>query len=211
MNVLLFDAANTLIHKPSIWDKIQEVLTQYQYKVDDKKLKERHKILSEIINFPDRTSVDFYRNFNAELLLSLGIISSDDLLDALFQNCTYQPWEAFSDCSFLQQLPIRKAILSNFNSTLFSLIGALIGTDVFDEIIISENETARKPQTEFYQIAIEKLGVAPSEILYIGDSLKLDIIPAKKLGINTLLIDRDNIYDASVEKISSFEELKNYL
>lgn len=211
MEVLLFDAANTLIHKPSLWVRIQEVLTKHQYKIDDKELKLKHKLISEIINFPDRTSKDFYADFNSELLLSLGIIPSEDLMEDLFSNCTYQPWQAFDDCKFLSELNIRKSIVSNFNSSLFDLIGDLIGKDVFDEIIISENEKERKPSLAFYQIAIEKLGVKPEDILYIGDSLKLDVIPAKKLGINTLLIDRDSVYQYPTEKISSFEELKNYL
>lgn len=211
MKVLLFDAANTLIHKPSLWDRIQEVLVRNNFEIDTNQLKERHKILSELILFPDRTSKIFYLNFNSELLLSLGIIPNDELLEELFANCTYQPWKAFDDCRYLNELNIRKAILSNFNSSLFDLIGELIGKDVFDEIIISENETARKPDVKFYQITIDRLGVAPNEILYVGDSLKLDIIPAKKLGINTLLIDRDEIYSYPTERISSFEELKNYL
>lgn len=211
MKVLLFDAANTLIYKPSLWVRIQEVLTKHQYTIDDKELKLKHKLISEIINFPDRTSKEFYADFNSELLLSLGIIPTDELQEDLFNNCTYQPWQAFEDCKFLSELNITKAIVSNFNSSLFDLIGDLIGKDVFDEIIISENEKKRKPSLAFYQIAIEKLGVNPEDILYIGDSLKLDIIPAKNLGINTLLIDRDSVYQYPLEKISSFEELKNYL
>ncbi len=211
MKVVLFDAANTLIHKPSIWDRIQEVLTKHKYIVPLSQLKERHKILSEIINFPDRTSRDFYLNFNAELLLSLGIIPTDDLLEELFENCTYQPWVAFDDSNYLAELNIKKAILSNFNASLYELIGELIGENIFDEIIISENEKARKPELEFYQIAIDRLGVEPNEILYVGDSLKLDIIPAKKLGIRTLLIDRDGIYEYSTDRISTFKELKNYI
>ena len=72
-------------------------------------------------------------------------------------------------------------------------------------------ENTRKPELKFYQTAIEKLEIEASEILYIGDSLKLDIIPAKKLGMNTLLIDRDNIYPNSEKRISSFKELKKYI
>ncbi|NGM63430.1 HAD-IA family hydrolase [Sphingobacterium sp. SGG-5] len=211
MRILLFDAANTLIHKPTLWDRIQEVLTAHDYEVDRQELKKRHKLLSEVINFPDRTSKDFYRDFNTELLLSLGILPTEELLEDLFSNCTYQPWQAFDDCQYLFELNIRKAILSNFNSSLSDLIGALIGQDVFDEIIISETEKVRKPSLEFYQIAIDRLDVDPSEVLYIGDSLKLDFIPAKTLGMNTLLIDRDGIYRYPAHKISSFKELKNHI
>ncbi|WP_140937951.1 HAD family hydrolase [Sphingobacterium lumbrici] len=211
MKILLFDAANTLIHKPTLWDRIREVLTNYGYDVDMRELKERHKLLSEVINFPDRTSESFYRDFNAEFLLSLGILSTKELLEEMFNKCTYQPWQAFDDCQYLLELDIPKAILSNFNSSLFDLIGELIGQEVFDEIIISENEKVRKPSLEFYQIAIDRLGVDPSDILYIGDSLKLDFIPAKTMGMKTLLIDREGIYRYPAHKISNFRELKNHI
>lgn len=211
MKILLFDAANTLIHKPSIWMKIQEVLDKHQFFVEIQELKLRHKTLSEVIDFPDKTSRDFYMQFNAELLLSLGIIPTDELLDEIFNNCTYQPWEPFEDCEFLKELNIKKAILSNFNSSLVGLIEQLIGKNIFDEIIISENENCRKPSLEFYKIAINRLKTEPEDILYIGDSLKLDLIPAKKMGIKTVLIDRDNIYKSSKERISNFRELNNYI
>ena len=209
--MLLFDAANTLIHKPSLWEKIQKTLKKFNYQVEQRVIKERHKLLSEIINFPDRTDKDFYLNFNSELLLSLGIIPTNELLEELFNNCKYQPWEAFDDCKFLNDINIKKAIISNFNSSLINLIDELIGVNIFSNIIISENENTRKPELKFYQTAIEKLEIDASEILYIGDSLKLDIIPAKKLGMNTLLIDRDNIYPNSEKRISSFKELKKYI
>lgn len=209
--MLLFDAANTLIHKPSLWEKIQKTLKKFNYQVEQRVIKERHKLLSEIINFPDRTDKDFYLNFNSELLLSLGIIPTNELLEELFNNCKYQPWEAFDDCKFLNDINIKKAIISNFNSSLINLIDELIGVNIFSNIIISENENTRKPKLNFYQTAIEKLEIDASEILYIGDSLKLDIIPAKKLGMNTLLIDRDNIYPNSEKRISSFKELKKYI
>ncbi len=209
--MLLFDAANTLIHKPSLWEKIQKTLKKFNYQVEQRVIKERHKLLSEIINFPDRTDKDFYLNFNSELLLSLGIIPTNELLEELFNNCKYQPWEAFDDCKFLNDINIKKAIISNFNSSLINLIDELIGVNIFSNIIISENENTRKPELKFYQTAIEKLEIEASEILYIGDSLKLDIIPAKKLGMNTLLIDRDNIYPNSEKRISSFKELKKYI
>ncbi|WP_300691391.1 HAD family hydrolase [Chryseobacterium sp.] len=211
MKVLLLDAANTLIYKPSLWDKIIETLQSNGFRVDKESLFLRHKIISEIINFPDRTSKDFYSEFNAELLLALGIIPTKKILDDIFSACSYLPWAAFDDCQVLKELNIKKAVLSNFNSTLKSLTDQLIGKNIFDEFIISENENCRKPSKEFYQLAIERLDTHPTNILYIGDSLKLDIIPAQELGINTLLIDRENIFPQAKNRISSFNEIIQYI
>ncbi len=206
---IVFDAANTLIYKPDLWVKINVVLQKHGYSINQKTLIKRHKLLSEIINFPDRTSQDFYDNFNAELLLSLGIVPTPALLSDLFSACSYLPWEVFDDTSILQQLNYPLAILSNFNSSLTTKIESLFGKSIFQKIITSEVEGSRKPEIEFYQNAVDQLNTAPERILYIGDSLKLDIIPAKKIGIQAFLIDRDNIFTAYPQRLSTLAELKD--
>lgn len=207
IKVILFDAANTLIYKPDLYDKIINVLKIYGFNINRKELITRHKILSEIINFPDRTSKEFYNFFNSELLIILGIIPREEILDSLFVECSYLPWKVFEDVIYLKDIKVKKAVLSNFNSSLEKLLQDLIGENLFSEMIVSEKEKVRKPDLDFYQLALNKLGVLPSEILYIGDSLKLDIIPAQKLGINTLIIDRDNLYTNSINRISNFKEI----
>ena len=209
--VVLFDAANTLIYKPQLFEKLNNVLLGHQYNIPLDTLKRQHKLLSEIINFPDKTSKSFYQEFNAELLISLGIIPSKALLDDIFSACTYLDWKAFDDTKYIADLPQRKGVLSNFNSKLDMLLEGLIGRNIFSEIIISEVENVRKPSVEFYELAVEKLQVAPNEILYIGDSLKLDIIPAQKVGMRTLLIDREQHFPFANNRINSFAEIKQYL
>ena len=68
-----------------------------------------------------------------------------------------------------------------------------------------------KPDPEFYNFVLNSLNCEPDQILYVGDSIKLDIEPAQKLGINTLLIDRQNFYLKNDFLISNLEEIKNYL
>lgn len=209
--IILFDAANTLIYKPALFHKIQSVLAKYSYEIEESKLQYHHKLLSEIINFPDRTSKEFYREFNTELLLSLGIIPSEEILNEIFTACSYLEWKAFDDLSILHELPAEKAVLSNFNSNLDKILDQLVGKNIFSEIIISENENCRKPSLAFYELALKKLNVKAEEDLYIGDSLKLDIIPAKKLGFKTLLIDRQNIFSSFKDRISNMKDSINYL
>jgi len=206
IKVILVDAANTIIHKPILWTKINEVFLANNIHIPLNELKEKHKLISEIINFPDRTNEEFYKTFNAELLLSLGIIPNDILLGDLFKACTYLPWEVFDDVNSLNELNFKKAVLSNFNSGLEDLLKKTVPVN-FDTIVVSEIEKVRKPQVEFYKNAITKLDVLANEIIYIGDSLKLDMIPALTVGMNVLLIDRDNHYPHFKNRINSFKEL----
>jgi len=46
----------------------------------------------------------------------------------------------------------------------------------------------------------------------VGDEIERDLIPAKNLGMEVILIDRKNkIENAPFKKISSLKELKNLL
>lgn len=208
--VLLFDAANTLIHKPLLFVKAKETLENFGIQSTIEGLRAKHKIVSELILFPDRTNKEFYHQFNKEWMYSLGILPEEELLNTLFDNCSYLPWEKFDDTSILKELNIEKAILSNFHSGLTEIVLSQF-PDIFSKIVISEVEKIRKPHCEFYIRVVEALGVKPEEILYVGDSLKLDIEPAYSLGIKPLLIDRYNDYPFSSHKISSLTQLKEII
>jgi putative hydrolase of the HAD superfamily len=60
----------------------------------------------------------------------------------------------------------------------------------FDVIITFDEAKVKKPNELPFILAIGKLGLKPDEILFVGDSLKRDIKPARKLGMKTLLIKR---------------------
>lgn len=59
----------------------------------------------------------------------------------------------------------------------------------FKFLITPEVTGAMKPSEKYYQIAMLKLHLAPEEILAVGDSKKLDIEPAKKIGLKTKKIN----------------------
>ena len=209
--VLLLDAANTIIHKPKLISRFLEALNEAGIVIEEEILRRRHKLISEVVDFPDQTSEQFYARFNSELLLSLGIIPSEELLKDIFNKCTYLPWEPFPDTNILANVSQKTVILSNFNSTLENKLKSVFNDNIFDLIIGSEVEGVRKPHLDFYERAISKLGVQPSEILYVGDSIKLDIIPAKNSGIDALLIDRDNNFPLFNKRITSLYQLSEYI
>ncbi|MFL5763740.1 MAG: HAD family hydrolase [Bacteroidia bacterium] len=207
---IFFDAANTLIHKPALWPKLQEQLKKHGFDVPENMLRRNHKLLSESIRFPDRTSKDFYLGFNAELLYSLGISPGNQLLEDIFASCTYLSWEPFSDTKIIGSLPVPAGVLSNFNSSLKNTIGGMFG-DAFKKIIISEDHGIAKPHPDFFRLAVEASGVKADEILFIGDSIRLDMEPAEKAGMKKLLIDRDDVYPLYRDRITSLDELIVYL
>lgn len=208
MKYLLLDVAGTLLHKPYLFSTINNTLQNFGHTIALDNLRYNHKMLSETIKFPDRTDVDFYSYFNSELLYSLGIIPNAELLNAVFQSCSYLPWEKFEDTDVLKEIEIPIGIISNFNSSLKKKMNDYFGS-IFSDFFISEELGISKPSLEFYQKAIEKIKIEPKDILYVGDSFKLDLEPAVRLGINTFIVDRDNFYPNNPNTIQSLLELKN--
>ena len=207
---IYFDAANTLIHKPDLWNKMDEVFKTHNYILDINFLKRQHKLTSERIKFPDNTSKEFYNSFNKELLSSLGITVNEKILDDIFNICTYLPWRKFDDVDVLKEINIPLGIISNFNSTLKQKVNSIINIP-FQEFIVSEDISIAKPDQRIFEYAIQKVNLKPSEILFIGDSILLDIEPSLNVGMNALLIDRDFVYPNFRDKITSLKELKNLI
>jgi FMN phosphatase YigB (HAD superfamily) len=209
--VVFFDVANTLLHKPGLYPAMLRALRAHGANVPARLLLERHRLLSEAVMFPDRTSRHFYDEFNAHLLRSLGIAPTDPLLDGLFSACSYLPWEVFPDTDQLDSLALPIGILSNWDASLqerLSMLGRIRPLWIFG----SSQQRLRKPDPAFFRLAIDATGVPPADIAVVGDSLRLDIEPALRLGMQAFLIDRDDLYPtATVQRIRHFGELRALL
>lgn len=207
---IFFDVAGTLLGKPSLYNNIQKTIVDFGHEVSLEDIKAKHKLLSEVIHFPDRTDEDFYKNFNSELLYLLGIVPQETLVNSIFKNCTYLPWEAFDDTKILSELNLPLGVISNFNTTLKDKLHSFFGP-VFQDVFVSEELGVAKPNVDFYQKALDRIPFKANEVLYIGDSIKLDLEPAEKLGCNVLIIDRDDFYPNLKNKISNLAEITNYI
>jgi putative hydrolase of the HAD superfamily len=54
--------------------------------------------------------------------------------------------------------------------------------------IFSTEVGAIKPSAQPFLAALDAMGASPSEVLFVGDSLERDILPATKLGMSTCLV-----------------------
>jgi len=60
-----------------------------------------------------------------------------------------------------------------------------------DEVVTSEDARAYKPRPEPFQLALRRLGLAPADVIHVGDSPLSDITGANDLGIDTAFLNRD--------------------
>ena len=62
-------------------------------------------------------------------------------------------------------------------------------------------------------MALERAGVNASEAVHVGDQYKIDIVGAKGVGINPLLLDRYDMYPEVTDcpRIRTLPQIVNYI
>lgn len=63
---------------------------------------------------------------------------------------------------------------------------------LFDFSLYAEDIGISKPNPQIFLTLLQKIRVKPEELLHVGDSIEYDILPAQKLGIHAIFINRTN-------------------
>ena len=102
-------------------------------------------------------------------------------------------------------------IVSNWDSSLPTLLAALELTPRFATVAVSAIEETGKPDPEIFLRACARLGSAPEECLHVGDSLREDYDAARAAGLAALHLDRDGRHAAGPDRIRSLSEIASRL
>jgi 2-haloacid dehalogenase len=104
-------------------------------------------------------------------------------------------WPAFPDSAaalaYLRR-HYRLVIVSNVDRASFRHSNDRLGV-TFDAVVTAEDAGAYKPAPNHFQLALERLaemGVAKDRVLHVAQSLYHDHVPAKRLGLRTMWVNR---------------------
>lgn len=111
---------------------------------------------------------------------------------------------------YLKKKGYKIAIISNSPPTTKDQLADLGIKQYFDEAVFSFEVGNRKPEKEIFLNLLNKVGAEASEALMIGDSLKYDINGAAAVGIDTILLDRNDSVNHS-PKITDLIELQKII
>ncbi len=205
---VFFDVANTLLGKLGQYDAIQSAITRhYGKKIHIDSIIRNHTLLSEISDFPNETTREFYIKFNNELLEMCGLPRSDVAAIEIFTMLREIPWQPFDDVATLAHSKLPLGIISNWDETLFGKLSKMVPIR-FHPVIGSQEIGFKKPDPRIFETALETARIPPDQAVYVGDSPKLDTLPARRLGIRAILLDRNRVYsDYPYEKMTSLREL----
>jgi epoxide hydrolase-like predicted phosphatase len=122
-------------------------------------------------------------DFEARFSALLGV-SPDGLIGRLFGGM--QPDEAMLDgVRALRGEGVRTGLLSNSWGDALAYDPALL-EELFDDVVISSEVGLRKPDPAVYELAVERLGLAPTACVFVDD-LPGNLKPARALGMATVL------------------------
>jgi len=106
----------------------------------------------------------------------------------------------------LKDLNYVVGVISN-SSTPYKEPFYRLGLDVLtDHNIFSCDVGCMKPSREIYELMQKKIAVDFKEIIMVGDSLRCDVLGPKAVGMNSILLDRHDLFKEK-EKIKNLNEI----
>jgi 2-haloacid dehalogenase len=82
------------------------------------------------------------------------------------------------------------APITNCDDDLVALSVDKLGGVTFDWIITAQQVGSYKPNPRNFEVALQRIGADPKRVLHVAQSLFHDHVPAKRLGLTTVWINR---------------------
>lgn len=221
MKVLLIDFVETLAERLPQRELVLANLLKdvVEVEVPLARLRSVYRLLDEMLPFSSlnlRTSKErklHYLNYNARLLELLG-------LPAFRAECIYEMFVSLPrkwslkagarellEWAAVRSIPV--VVLSNFDRGLEVIIHDQLSVPRarIAAIFASQEVGIEKPDPAIFEAALQRTAVAPQEAVHVGDSVRLDYLPAKALGMNAFLFDEGGDFSHLADAVPNFNEL----
>ena|SRR3989344_6550986 len=180
IKVVVFDLWNTLVYNPiRIKEEILKILPLKSEYVQ-KKLKEWN--CEKISNKEFFNQLTNDKKIIKKLLIKWEEINKNAIVfDEVF--------EVFEDL----KKDTKITLLSNSTHNSLNILYKKNLLRFFDKIYLSCDYGLTKPDIKFFKIILNDFNIDPKECMMVGDNEEVDIIPAKEIGIITVLLDREKV------------------
>jgi REG-2-like HAD superfamily hydrolase len=148
-------------------------------------------------------NVDWWRTVVRNSFLEAGYEYDNEIFDQVFKRIyamfgSAAPYIIYNDAQpflrWVRKQGIIVGVVSNaefrYRDVILPTLGLHQGSE-WDFGVFSGIVGFEKPDPRIFEAALQKAGgVAPDQVLHIGDSLRKDYLPARSLGMHALLLDR---------------------
>jgi len=109
----------------------------------------------------------------------------------------------------LRAAGLKLGVVSNSDGRVDEALRAAALREYFDVVIDSALMGVEKPDPRIFQAALDALGVAPHEALYVGDLYHVDVLGARAAGMDAVLLG--NTAPGDCRQARSIEDLVDQL
>jgi len=216
IRAILFDMGGTLVKVESIPETYRRILKAYGIELPIEKVtmawEEANKKL-DVKRMPE-LGRSFWVEINLLVLKHLGIKCNVlPLAEAMdrewwdYAKTSLYP-EMLTVLRELKEKQLKIGIITNsFQSDMKKILSKFNLEGFFDIEVSIDSIGKVKPEKEIFLYAVEKLGLQPKGVLYVGDSLEVDYKGAIEAGLNALLVDRENKMNQDIKKIRNLREI----
>jgi len=103
---------------------------------------------------------------------------------------------------------LRLGVISNYEAWLEDLLLDLELTSLLSVRVVSGIEGVEKPDPAIFHLALQRVGLPASDVVYVGDVPDFDIDPAAAVGMFPVLIDRQGRHPGFTgPRVSDLREL----
>lgn len=192
--VVSFDCYGTLVDWESgILAAMQPVIARHELVAGpDDVLTAYARAESAVEAGPYKPYREVLRRTFAAMAKDLGFAPQAGELETLVEALpTWQPFpDTVAGLRALAASGYRIAVISNVDDDLFAGTARYLPIE-FDVVVTAAQARCYKPGTAIFARAFDVIGVPPSRILHAGVSLYHDVVPAKRLGMQTVHVLRD--------------------
>jgi putative hydrolase of the HAD superfamily len=160
-----------------------------------------------------------YAQYQAILLREAGLKYDQKVIPGLLAEMQKSPMDLvlFDDVApvltDLKSRGLTLGLISNVEQDMARTLTKLGLTAWLKIIVTSQDAGAGKPRPEIFRLALKQGGVKPEEAIYVGDQYNVDIVGARGVGMQGILIDRGDYYRDITDcpRIKSLGEVAEYI
>ncbi len=167
----------------------------------------------------DQERLDFYIKYVTKILKGAGIDVSQDVALQIIPRLQKHKWElrVYDDTLPTLQKLKEQGLLTGLISNVIQdmdVTFSRLGLQPYLDLKTTSGEVGYdKPNPEIFLAALDKAKLQPEKTIYVGDQYEIDVVGARSVGMQAVLIDRNNYFPEITDcpRITSLDQILQYI
>ncbi len=167
----------------------------------------------------EQQKLDFYIEYVTRILKGAGANINRDTAVRIIPGLQKRRWElkvCDDTVPALEQLKRHGLIIGLISNVIQDMDSTFtrLGLQPYLDIKVTSGEVGcDKPEPEIFLAALKKADVLPGETVYVGDQYEIDVVGARAVGMQAVLIDRNDYFPEITDcpRIKSLTQVVEYI